>query len=356
MGRLNIKMAEVMTNMSMMVKPMKKQLMLLRIEGQLKTHKDRQFPMMPMKPSTEMVIPCTISSKIASGTRVRNGTCFTEDECAKKNGIDAGSCASNFGKCCVFIVKSGNVVQNNTYIQNPGFPMGYADVAPVAYTVRKVSRDVSYIRLDFETMATLGPADETGGGACVDTLMITVPSGAIPTICGSNTGQHMYLDIGRDADATAQLAFASNGVSTMRMWDIKVTQYKFTSPNRPPPGCLQYFQGMTGRIRSFNFESATSHLANQDYAVCIQQEPGFSCIQYQVCGNEPNGFTWDTAIATSKHDAACTTDFIEINGATALCGQGNLKSRFCGLKLNAIDAATTNAPVCGLCLDYKQVP
>ena len=36
--------------------------------------------------------------------------------------------------------------------------------------------DICYLRLDFESFTTLGPADETeaGGGTCVDSFTVTV--------------------------------------------------------------------------------------------------------------------------------------------------------------------------------------
>ena len=41
---------------------------------------------------------------------------------------------------------------------------------------------------------------------------------------------------------------------------------------RPPDGCLQYQEGLTGRIETFNFPDQTSsHLADQSYAVCVSK-------------------------------------------------------------------------------------
>ena len=42
------------------------------------------------------------------------------------------------------------------------------------------------------------------------------------------------------------------------------------SNNRPPVGCLQYNTASTGRITTFNFDSDSVHLANQQYSYCIR--------------------------------------------------------------------------------------
>ena len=45
-----------------------------------------------------------------------------------------------FGVCCVFTVSSaGTVTQNNTYIQNPGYPTGYTALSNILYSIAKSS-------------------------------------------------------------------------------------------------------------------------------------------------------------------------------------------------------------------------
>lgn len=336
---------------------------------------------------------CTSSVSVtgmSSGTSTRNGTCYTEEECRDRSGRPGGKCASGFGVCCVFIVNSGDVTQNNTYLQNQGFTGPLTTTTPVSYTINKVEPDVCFLRLDFETFNILGPVGiaEVDGGACsVDSFMVTAPGANIPTICGLNTGQHMYIDIGKPAANTAELAFAFTGANMMRTWDIKVTQYKATDPSRPPAGCLQYHRGMSGQIKTFNFDAtASTHLANQNYQICVRQEPGFSCIQYTTCTAEENAFSLDDRLAANmaKVDSDCSTsDYVEISASSAQCGQGVLRNRFCGTILNSVTDADTDGVICdctapfrvgivsdaiaddgaantpasqGICLEYTQVP
>ena len=87
---------------------------------------------------------------------------------------------------------------------------------------------------------------------------------------------------------------------------------------------MQYQYGLTGTIKTFNFDATTyQHLASQSYAHCIRQEAGYCCVQYQasrrslkifnfqceinltfyvlqVCADEPNPFSIDTVTATAS--------------------------------------------------------
>ena len=43
-----------------------------------------------------------------------------------------------FGVCCLFqLAKVGEVNQNCTYVQNPGYPSAYAETSAVKYTIKK---------------------------------------------------------------------------------------------------------------------------------------------------------------------------------------------------------------------------
>jgi hypothetical protein len=103
---------------------------------------------------------------------------------------------------------------------------------------------VCYLRLDFDSFTTLGPADtlETSGGACRDTFMVgvsimhkirnlkksstlyvsfqTATNQNIPTICGQNAGQHSEAIQGVKKDNFFLIPFLSSlcgyGRSTRR--------------------------------------------------------------------------------------------------------------------------------------------
>jgi hypothetical protein len=49
-------------------------------------------------------------------------------------------------------------------------------------------------------------------------------------------------------------------------------------------GCLQYFTGVSGQIKSYNYDpGAGLQLSRQDYSICIRMERNFCGIQYTAC-------------------------------------------------------------------------
>lgn len=51
-----------------------------------------------------------------------------------------------------------------------------------------------------------------------------------------------------------------------------------------PNSCVQYYTGVSGTIRSFNYDGTSGRqLSNQDYTICIRTESNFCNIAYSVC-------------------------------------------------------------------------
>jgi len=100
---------------------------------------------------------------------------------------------------------------------------------------------------------------------------VTGSGGASPVICGSNDGQHMIVDTDGAACVTAAFSFGSD--TATRNYRIHVIQYDRLNEMGGPAGCLQFFTGATGTVNTFNWATATTstHLANQDYDVCVRR-------------------------------------------------------------------------------------
>ena len=215
----------------------------------------------------------------------------------------------------------------------------------------------------------------------------------------------VYYELGGSNTATATLSFTISSVtlvaSNTRSFEIKVSQIECTSRTRPPSGCFQYHTGLTGTIKTFNYDATSAatrvHLATQRYSICIRQEEGMCCNQYSLCDYTAKA----AAIATdswSLHSAGtgainadtgtnCIADHIQIDGAQLTCNSGygvHVASKICGLIFGAqnvammtvhsesicdcsapfsidiytdsiaeTDTATTRR---GLCLDYQMIP
>ncbi len=80
----------------------------------------------------------------------------------------------------MFVVESGAVTQNCTYLRNDGFPLALPDDADatVTYSVERCGGDVCFLRLDFETFDIFGTGATTTEAACaVDTFDVVVGFG-----------------------------------------------------------------------------------------------------------------------------------------------------------------------------------
>lgn len=132
----------------------------------------------------------------------------------------------------------------------------------------------------------------------------------------------------------------------------------------PPEGCLQYHTGLSGTFQTFNFPDATtSHLANQQYSVCIRQELGYCCVEYQVCP-DPMSFsigTQDQINPDPDNEQECYEDYLLIEGSDVNCRAETagslLLNRYCGLFFNDDRRADTdeNGIVCGIPLNISQL-
>ena len=190
--------------------------------------------------------------------------------------------------------------ENCTYFESPS---GSSTVAsgPCRMKACKCSDDICQMRLDFNTFVISGPAtntasigetlngvfltvaaggvggDVTNAGQC-NTDTFSISSSLVPTICGTNTGDHVYFDANDDChNLDFQFGNVANGITSIatRSWNIKITQYSCDHPNLAPSGCTQYYYGTeaTNQVRTFNWQG-TRHLASQRQNICVRREAG----------------------------------------------------------------------------------
>merc|ERR1719443_1431846 len=332
-----------------------------------------------------------------------NGTCFTSSECTAKGGTASGTCASSFGVCCVFsIACGGSSSANNSYAIMSSYSTS-SDADPCTYTFCKTTSDVCKLRIDFDTMVLTGPntmsstavyTDSTSVGDCgTDTLTISNPGGPKPpTICGYNTGQHMFVPAS-DGCNQINIDIDTGSTSTTRKWQIKVTQYECGNMKAPEQDCLQYHTAATGTIASFNFDTTASgtvaatqyHLSNQYYDICIRRTRGYcslcfspeitsttttnaasfgisagsvAAIQTAASGSHCTGVTTINAIAASNVGYG---DYLEIirlqdgTGTSTAAGATATISRICGAFWDATVASdqVTHATACTYATPFK---
>ena len=147
-----------------------------------------------------------------------------------------------------------------------------------SYTVTPLSSDICQLRLDFDSFIL---AYTSTTGACIDTFSVTVGSSrTYPKLCGTNTGEHIYLETGRDTSAQT-LTFSVTATTGSATFKIKVSQIECYAAYKAPSDCYQYYTGQTGRVKSFN-RANSRHLWNLVYAACVRKEPGTCAVQWSV--------------------------------------------------------------------------
>jgi len=257
----------------------------------------------------------------ASSSSTTYGTCYTSSECTTKGGSSDGNCAAGFGVCCVITTStcSSSISTNTTYIRNPNYPSTYtaSSASTCSYTVNKVSDDVCQLRLDFQTFS--GFYTGTSGACGVDDFEVSGQTGYNPpTICGTNTGYHMYVEFGATSTDTITITntYRSGGLTTAKAFNILMRQISCTASWKAPTDCVQYFTGKTGTVKSYNFGGG-QFLQSQIYTNCIRTEAGYCAIQWKESSTtSPDPFgvgaSPTTQIESNGCDATAAGAFILI--------------------------------------------
>jgi len=263
-----------------------------------------------------------------------NGTCYTAEECASRDGVASGSCAEGYGVCCIITVScGGSTSENCTYLSQAASTTPNTDSDDLnqqcSYSICPRTSTVNRIRLDLMMFMIAGPTEPTAldGSAAgtTDTSRAlgqctgdTFQAGNSPVICGANDGQHMIVDSDGSSCVTALFTFGGGTVN--RRYTIHVIQYESTNEMGGPPGCLQFFTGATGMVQTFNWQTATTsvHLASQSYDVCVRKMIGACviCWSPETTGTAAasgsfgvnNGGSISATAAMSGSGAECAAD------------------------------------------------
>lgn len=224
---------------------------------------------------------------------------------------------------------------------------------------------ICQVRLDFDKLELQPPEF----GNCDRDQFMVRANEPVPILCGSNHGQHVYVDVTGRASTSLHVLTSpifpkpfghytdqetgnvypvewKYEIEDNRGWKIRVNQIpcdcaydhlKTTSP-RAPTGCLQYHAGIRETIKSFNFDGTkldynpcwngtetdcgrriwTGHLNNLDYHVCVKGVEGYCGIMYTPTSAESFLMTGqvqynDTGETTNLFGAkGCQADYIVV--------------------------------------------
>ncbi|GFQ92597.1 CUB domain-containing protein [Trichonephila clavata] len=246
------------------------------------------------------------------------GSCLSAQDCMKRGGRGVETCAWGLGVCCVYISSCDSTSSANlTYFTSPGYPNSWSSNSGVCtFTLRpKLFSRICQLRLDFEEFYVTGP---TAGMCSTDLLAISGQdlNNIVPVICGLNTGQHMYLQVGSSA-GPFRITITTSGESEERKWRIRVTQIPCGSNALAPAHCLQYFTGAVGQFQSFNYGNIKSieentYFLNMNYAICIRKEASMCGATFTSDGDF-NVNVWNSTIN-------CSNDYLSF-GTSRKCGK-----------------------------------
>jgi len=284
------------------------------------------------------------ASTACSGENGDSGTCLTDRECTAKGGIGINQCGGGSLTCCSFKFTCGSTTnQNETIFVNNAYPRGENGTDTCQVTIEK-QPNVCQLRLDFEEF-TLAQPDEHG--LCTtDSFMVRTTVGErLPILCGENSNQHIYIDMGRGSANPVVLSVVSNGDRVTRKWKIKINMIPCNNLDMAPSGCLQYFRSPSAVIKSFNYgakiEDRSRYLSNLRYTSCIRVEENFCAIKWETESDQsfsfgaPTNATLDgstTLLESASGESCSRDDFVGIDQGS-LDGVGPGEDRFCGNRL-----------------------
>merc|ERR1712001_650566 len=130
-----------------------------------------------------------------------------------------------------------------------------------------------------------------------------------PPLCGTLTGQHIYVEQGTSSTATS-LGFTLGSKTTGFMYKIKVSQIECSNLSLPPHDCGQYFTGVSGTFKSYNYP--TSMLALADYGICFRKERGYCAISYGPNNNAAGLTVFDLNPSIGTETTACASAYVAI--------------------------------------------
>merc|ERR1712066_257658 len=222
------------------------------------------------------------------------------------------------------------------------------------------------------------------GDCNTDILTVSNPGGSVPpTICGYNTGQHMYVPASTQCNQI-NIDIDTGTTTTTRKWQIKVTQYECGNMMAPEQDCLQYHTSSTGTIASFNWDTSASsvsssqtHLSSQFYDICIRRARSYCSVCYSPVvssttaassfgvsatgpgpalansiGSLCTGITTLSTTLASNSGFGDYLDIVSLQPSTGTTGTIGT-NRICGTLFNAASPTAIHATACSWAVPFK---
>ncbi|KAB7502876.1 hypothetical protein Anas_12691 [Armadillidium nasatum] len=196
-----------------------------------------------------------------------------------------------------------------------------------SFTIERNSIAFCQIRIDFDTFESIGQVNKYGkcqGGQW--TLNGQIQDN-VPTLCGYNTGQHVYADFEEMGRPMTMNITTDNDDA---QWEITVTQIACDDEeNRVSTTCLQSYKSVNGNFQSFNYQNIQTNSPPGESnisALPIRTIISASAVVYHRILRSGTLFV-------AEYGAQCTTDYLVIPSGTFtdVNGVTTTSNLFCGL-------------------------
>ncbi|XP_045127657.1 uncharacterized protein LOC123514091 [Portunus trituberculatus] len=287
---------------------------------------------------------------VCDGDAGHQGACLPYFRCESYGGTVEGTCRV-VGQCCVVESSCGETSEARiTYFTSKHYLISDTNCgATISPSSSIAARDICQLHVTLEEMTLTEP---NADGEC-DKQYLEVKGGKENSmkVCGVGNNQTLVVDVeGMEGPFKVSVTTLEENLDSE--WEVKVVQVPCNSDDLAPSGCHQYVTGVTGEVKSFNYdtkESSRKHANDmpgsrhlqESYTICVRAENDYCGVKwtspsdssedeydFTLTGNlAPAGM--DPVFGSGLNEDCAFTDYLLITDAsvvgeefptTVLCG------------------------------------
>ncbi|XP_063868086.1 uncharacterized protein LOC135104486 [Scylla paramamosain] len=287
---------------------------------------------------------------VCDGDAERQGACLPYFRCDSYGGVVEGTCRV-VGQCCVVERSCGQTSEARiTYFTSKQYMISDTTCSvTISPSSSIAASDICQLHVTLEKMTLTEPNPD---GKC-DEQYLEVRGGKENSfkVCGIGNNQTLVVDVeGMEGPFKVSVTTLKENLNSD--WQVKVVQVPCNSDDLAPNGCHHYVTGITGEVKSFNYDTKESsrkhdndmpgsrHL-QESYTICVRAEEGYCGVKwtspsgptedkytFTLTGNLAPGVI-DPVFGSSLNEDCAFTDYLLITDA------------------NIVDEEETVAVLCG---------
>ncbi|KAG0716717.1 hypothetical protein GWK47_009035 [Chionoecetes opilio] len=232
---------------------------------------------------------------VCEGNAGRTGACLPYFRCDSYGGKVEGSC-SVVGQCCVVHKSCGETSPaRTTYFNHNQLDIADGDTCSVTLTTSNkiAAQDICQLHVTLKRKrAEREGGGKLEGGRAEDSIKI----------CGNGNNQMLVVDVA-GLEGPFKVSVVSVEDNPDSEWEVKVVQVPCDKGDLAPSGCDQYVIGLTGEVKSFNYDTKASsrnhdndkpgsrHL-QESYTICVRPEEGYCGLKWTAPSEEEDKYAF----------------------------------------------------------------